>query len=208
MRGIAPPLLICSDTWQPPSRALVVDRGEPGDYDFLQRAFELCHTLEAAPVILTVARTERWARRRQRDAQEAMAQLGWDADFDFIVGCEPRSAVTSVARWRRCSFVMMEPTSVAPWWRWLSGWDSSWLAELASSLTIMTFPAMRALDLSSEQNGRTNAQASSPVHDLSCKITDGKKLQTNSSIAAGRNSDRQPTEKSFDEVNSNGNPTK
>jgi hypothetical protein len=160
IRGTTSPLLICSDTWQPSSRVLLVDQGERGNFHFLERASGLCRALEASPVILTVARSERWALRRQREAQDVLVRVGVHADFDFIVRCETRSAVVSVARWRRCSFLVMERESVAPWWRWFRGGGSDWIADLTDSLTIMTLPALPASDGLPEENSGASAEPS------------------------------------------------
>jgi hypothetical protein len=159
IHGTVAPLLICSDIWQPSSRVLLVDQGQRGSYRFLECATGMCRVLEATPVILTIARSERFALRRQREVQDVLARDGVHADFDFIVGCETRSAVMSVARWRRCPFLVMEQKTVAPWWRWFRGDGSSWLAEMAESLTIMTLPVVPGTSgLPGENSGTATAE--------------------------------------------------
>jgi K+-sensing histidine kinase KdpD len=90
--------------------------------------------------VLTVARTERQARQDQRAAEELFAARGLLADFDFVVGFDVRTAVASVARWRRCSHVVLEKTRSSSWWRWLRRDTMSLLSDLTDALTFLALP--------------------------------------------------------------------
>jgi hypothetical protein len=134
------PLLVCSPSWRPVSRILMVhQRRDPGSR-FLNAAADVCHAFGVMPAVLTVARTEGEARRRQGFAEEALAGLGVAADFDLVSGCDVRTAVKWIAPWRHCSHVLLERPSARPWWRRLRGDTPEQLLGLSDSLTLLTLP--------------------------------------------------------------------
>jgi hypothetical protein len=105
---------------------------------------------------LTVARFEQAARLRQQATQETLASSGIGADFDFIAGCDTGGAVLSVARWRRCSLVLLEQHASAQWWRWSGGMAAEWLVDVAESLSFLALPGKAIVHSSSkfENNAR------------------------------------------------------
>jgi hypothetical protein len=138
------PALVCSRSWQPVSRVLVLHRYRDLAGRFLDAAAHVCHCFRVRPVVLTVARTNAEARRRQRSVAEALAASGLDADFDAVVGADVGGAVASVARWRRCSHVFVDNRPAPPRWGWLRRGDADWLLGLSESLTFLTLPGTLA----------------------------------------------------------------
>jgi hypothetical protein len=133
-------VLMCPRSWEPVSRVLVLHEHRDPDHRFLDAATRLCHAFDTTPVVLTVARTEREARLRQQAAEERLGARRQPADFDCIVGCEVRSAVAWVARWRRCSHVFVGRESAPPWWRWPRGDTLRRLAGLSDALPLLGLP--------------------------------------------------------------------
>jgi hypothetical protein len=124
----------------PATRALILNQyGRPGD-GFLETVVAVCQTLRNAPVVLTVAGSERQAIIRERFIAESFAQRGLTADFDFVTGCDVQTAVARAAQWRRCSHVFVERRAVSPWRRWLFGDIMSDLKGLPDSLTLVAVP--------------------------------------------------------------------
>jgi hypothetical protein len=136
-------VLVCPRAWRPVSRVLVLNpEREPGGH-FLADVLQLCRAFAATPVVLTVARTEVEARRRQRSAEEAFAAALTPADFDIVVGCEVRAAVARVACWRRCSHVFLAKDNSSPWQRWLRGDGRRRLVGASDCLAFLALPAAR-----------------------------------------------------------------
>jgi hypothetical protein len=135
-------VLVCPRSWQPVSRVLVLHEHRDPNNGFLDAAAAVCHAFQIAPVVLTVARSEREARLRQRFAEERFGTCRQLADFDFVVGCDLRTAVAWVARWRRCSHVFVERGSAPPWWRWLRGDTLQRLFGLSDALTFLALPGV------------------------------------------------------------------
>ncbi len=131
-------MLVCSPTAPRASRALVVDQGDPDGQSFLTAAVALCHRLQAHPIVLTVAHSERAARSRQQAVRDVVAAGGLDADFDFLVGADVYTAVTQVAHWRRCPLVILERRGRTPWWRRSPG--AAALAAGAEPFSVLTLP--------------------------------------------------------------------
>jgi K+-sensing histidine kinase KdpD len=139
-RNTPTPVLVCPRSWRPLGRVLVLhDHQLPGNC-FLENASATCRVLRVEPVVLTVARTERQARQYQRAAEELFAARGLLADFDFVVGFDVRTAVASVARWRRCSHVVLEKTRATSWWRWLRRDTMALISDLTGALTFLALP--------------------------------------------------------------------
>jgi hypothetical protein len=101
-RNGGPATLICPDSAVPLKRILMVNG--PGQLAprFLESIVELCAAFQASLVVLTVARSERKAQRRQQSVREALAGQDVAVDFDFVAGAETALAVAQVALWRRC----------------------------------------------------------------------------------------------------------
>jgi hypothetical protein len=135
-------VLVCPRSWQPLSRVLILHEHRDSELHFLDAAAQICRAFQVSPVILTVARSEREARLRQRSAQERLDGCGQPADFDFVVGCDVRTAVACVARWRRCSHVFVERESAPPWWRRLRGDALQQLFGLSDALTFLALPSV------------------------------------------------------------------
>jgi hypothetical protein len=135
--------LLCPEIWQPVTRVLVLfDHEAPGNY-FRSAVVEVCRRFEVRPIILTVAASESEARERQLLADQVMCECDCPADFDYVVGEEVRSAVASVARWRRCSHVFVEKRYAryaASWWRWPWKNTVERLLDLSSSVAVVSLP--------------------------------------------------------------------
>jgi hypothetical protein len=143
-------VLVCPRTWRPFARALVLNQhGESGN-NFLESVIQLCLAFRITPVVLTVARSEGKARWHQQFAEKTFAEHGLPAYFDFVVGYNIRTAVASVACWRRCSHVFVERGNASTWWRWLRGDTMERLLGLSDSLTFLVLPSGRPAVPSSE----------------------------------------------------------
>jgi hypothetical protein len=145
-----PAVLVCPATYSPLSRLLLLYQGRHLDEPFLAGAGELCRRFQITPVVLTVARSERKARLLQLSARKVLADYSLSGDFDFVVGSEIRSAVASVARWRRCQLVVLGPDDTTPWWRWLRGSTIDQLLGLPDPLAFLTLPAVGAFEFPPE----------------------------------------------------------
>jgi hypothetical protein len=124
----------------PATRALILNQfGGPSD-GFLDTVVAICQTHRIAPVVLTVAGSERQARIRERFMADAFAQRGLIADFDFVTGWDVPTAVARAAQWRRCSHVFVERRAISLWQRWLFGDIMGELSGLSDSLTLVAVP--------------------------------------------------------------------
>lgn len=132
-------VLVSPRTWRSASRALLVHRGDPAGR-FLRNAADVCYAIGIPAIVLTVARSEIEARRLQHQAERVVASYELPFDFDFIVGCDVRTAVASVARWRRCSHVFVGKRDSASWWRWLRRNTLEQLLGLSESFTFLALP--------------------------------------------------------------------
>ena len=101
-------VLACPRTWVPLERVLVVDQAGSLNEPFLRNAMTLCGHLRAVPIVLTLAHSERAAILRREAICAALKDWGVEARLDFIVGARIGSAVTSVARWRRCQLILTQ----------------------------------------------------------------------------------------------------
>jgi len=133
--------LICSPACRSISRVLILHGPQERETSFLHSALSLCRLFEATPVILTLARNETRARQAQRIAEEACLHHQMPALLDYVVGLDSRTAVCSIARWRRCSHVFMPRRHSIPWWRWPRRDILKLLLESASSLSFLALPA-------------------------------------------------------------------
>jgi hypothetical protein len=104
----------------------------------------VCLAVRAAPVVLTVARSEREGQLRQQVAREALAGRGLGADFDLLVGSEIRAVVLHVARWRACPLVILERQGCPSWWRWLRGGTTEWFLNRTEAQAFLAIPATAA----------------------------------------------------------------
>jgi hypothetical protein len=117
---------------------LLLNQGLDPANSFLTSAAQVCRAFQVTPVVLTVARSEKEARLRQRFAEETFAAQKLPGDFDFVVGCDVRVAVSLEARCRRCSHVFVEKHNAPPWWRWLRGDVMQRLLGLSESFAFLT----------------------------------------------------------------------
>jgi K+-sensing histidine kinase KdpD len=143
LRGIELPILVCQRTWQPSSRLLVLHQANDSSQEFLNNVASLCDRLRVTPVILTVARNGREARVQEQVARTIWATRGLDADFDSLIGCDVRTAVVSVARWRRCTHIFVDHQRTSPWWRWLRGDTLGHFLGLTDSFSILALPTFQ-----------------------------------------------------------------
>jgi nucleotide-binding universal stress UspA family protein len=132
--------LICPTAWQPVSRILVLYQHADPAPAYLDAVATVCHRFDSRPVVLAVARTDAESRWRLRAAQGALALRGLAADFDTIVGGDIRSSVASVAKWRRCTHVVVAKRHATGWWRWLRGDPLEQLLDLSDQLTFLALP--------------------------------------------------------------------
>lgn len=134
------PILVCPNTWSPLTRALVVDEGYLPAESFLLQAAALCQRLEVETIVLTVATSERIARRRQATARSLLGTRGLRASFDSLTGARVRDAVSCVARWRHCQLVVLSREDSPPWWRWLRRESSTWLDNATEFASFLSLP--------------------------------------------------------------------
>jgi hypothetical protein len=139
-QGPPAPVLVCPPAWQPLARLLVINQPGGRDGCFLDTVAHLCRAVAVAPVVLTVARSEREGQWRQQLAEERLAAHRLPADYDCVVGCDPAEAAVGVARWRRCSHVVVERPRAAPWWGWLRGDLPVRLLRRADALAVLVLP--------------------------------------------------------------------
>ena len=132
--------LVCPAVRSPVSRVLILHAPHGNAETFLAAALSTCRLVRGNPVILTVARTERQARRGQLVAERACYANQVAAHLDYVAGVDVRAAVASIARWRRCSHVVLEQPQSAPWWRRLRGDTLERLLGLTDSLTFLALP--------------------------------------------------------------------
>jgi len=132
--------LVCPAVCSPVSRVLILHAPHGNAESFLAAALSTCRLVRGNPVILTVARTERQARRGQLVAERACYANQVAAHLDYVAGVDVRAAVASIARWRRCSHVVLEQRQAAPWWRRLRGDTLERLLGLTDSLTFLALP--------------------------------------------------------------------
>jgi hypothetical protein len=146
-RGHENAALLCAANSLALARILILyDQTKP-NAAFLESAARFAHVLEVPPVILIVAKTEREAHQRRSYAEGVCSSLRVAADFDFVVGCDPRSAVRRVAQWRSCSHLIVEREIAASWWGCASRRGQDHLRELTDSLTVLALPESIVLDV-------------------------------------------------------------
>jgi hypothetical protein len=120
-RSSSTSLLVCPRSWSPLARVLILHQNADPSNGFLEGALGLCRMLQTPPVLLTAAPSETEAQTRKRRVEKAFAGEWLHADFDFVVGWDLPTAVTRVARWRRCSHAILEQPKPSAWWSWLRG---------------------------------------------------------------------------------------
>jgi hypothetical protein len=152
-------VLVCTRAYHPVSRVLILHQPGHAEPGYLASALTLCKAFQVLPIILTAARTESKAREGQRAAETVCYAERMAAHLDYVVGLELRAAVASIARWRRCSHVIMPRRQAISWWRWLGGDTLKELLELADSLTFLALPECGiglppAATLNGQQNSR------------------------------------------------------
>jgi hypothetical protein len=160
-------VLLCSPNCTPMTRILVVYDHVAPNAAYLESVARLCQALEVYPVILIVAKTEREANLGRGYAEGICNFFRLQADFDFVFGCDLRSAVKRVALWRSCSHVIIERQNAVSWWQRRNGDLLDQLRRLSESLTILALPEAVAFDVPHKirgcslkmlRNGSTDAQ--------------------------------------------------
>jgi len=134
-----PALVFCSPIWVPPARILVIDHGDELNEDYLSAAAGICHSLRSNPIVLTIARSENTALRRQQIAQKVLAGFGLNVACDFIAGNRASANAMNVARWRRCQLAIVQRHIDPPWWHRFRDSTMDCLIELAESLPVLAF---------------------------------------------------------------------
>jgi hypothetical protein len=131
----------CPSSWKQVFRILILNHHRDTGKYFLEAAVSVCRAFEVTPVILTVAGSELEGLRRQRSAEDALANLRFSADFDLLAGRKSWKAVTGVVRWRRCSHVILENDEAFSWWPTRRISAMKLLADLSNSCTVLALPA-------------------------------------------------------------------
>jgi hypothetical protein len=142
LRRTAAAVLICTDAWSPLSRILVLNPRRDSQDCFLATAAQICRAFGVAPVVLTVAQSEKQAWMRQRQAQEVFAGQHTPADFDFFVGRDVGAAIALEAQWRRCSHAFAARQTTPSWRLWLRGEPYERVISLSGNLTILSYADM------------------------------------------------------------------
>jgi hypothetical protein len=131
-------VLVCPESWSPPSRFLVLDDGTCDGY--LDRALQLCWRLRMIPILLTLGRSERGARQRQTQIRQTLGDRSHLCVYDTVIGGDVSSAVARVARWRNCQTVIACHCPTNPWLRWLHTSPAVQLLDQADSLSLLALP--------------------------------------------------------------------
>jgi hypothetical protein len=131
-------VLVCPESWSPPSRFLVLDDGTNDSY--LERALQLCWRLRMIPILLTLGRSERGARQRQQKLRHTLGDRSHLYVYDTVIGSDVNSAVARVARWRNCQTAIACHCPTNPWLRWLHTSPAVQLLDQADSLSLLALP--------------------------------------------------------------------
>jgi hypothetical protein len=137
---LAPATLQCTGERKNLSHVLILDEGRRFTHAFLCGLVELCQSLEASPVVLTLAASEAAGQRRQERLQAEAAAVGLRAQFDVFVGHDPCAAVARVARWRHCGVVVRQRRGPSPWWKWLHRDALEGLTDLDNGPALLELP--------------------------------------------------------------------
>jgi hypothetical protein len=138
-------VLVGSKMSSPLSRVLLIDQGGDVNDGFLSRAAGLSQQLRMEVIVLTIARSERSAKQRQEVARELVGNSNLSAGFDFMVGVDVGTAVSAVARWRRCQLVVVRREE-SPWWRWMRSPSAGWFMNLDTCFSVMSLPPLTSRD--------------------------------------------------------------
>jgi nucleotide-binding universal stress UspA family protein len=132
-------VLICPEQWRSSlSRMLVLYRNREQNQDALATIIDLCRCVQATPIVLTVAGTEREGRLLQQPARIAFAEHGLGGNFDLLLGSEVAEAAARVARWRQCRLLVIGRYGRRPWARWFGGSTTERLLALAETFPVLT----------------------------------------------------------------------
>jgi K+-sensing histidine kinase KdpD len=140
-------MLMCPPICKPMTRIMVLHHQPNPNAAYLESVARLCRALEIQPIILIVATTEREAHFRQGYAEGVCNSFRLLADFDSIVGCDLRSAVSRVAAWRSCSHLIIARQNADSWWQRAKGDLLHHFRGLSDSLNILALPEAMALDI-------------------------------------------------------------
>jgi hypothetical protein len=175
--------LVCPPSHGPVSRALILHDAHADSVRMLSSALALCGLLQAVPVILTTADSEAAARHGRRIAEAACFRHRISAYLDYVAGMDLRSAVGSIARWRRCSHVIMAPRRVTSWWNRAGADTLEILLKSADSLNFLVLPE-RGILLPTGAGSAAGARSFSARLDYSAELKPRTiaSVETNSSV--------------------------
>lgn len=163
-------VLLCASPSGPINRMLVLNSPHTPKSGFMESVARFCHALEIHPVILISAKSEQEAAARQEKMEEVCHAQRLVADFDVVIGSDLCSAVSRVAKWRRCSHLVVERQSTGSWWSRTGGDLLEQFRGLADSLSILALPEAVTLDvphrIQSEPWGLLNHAAEAIYHPI------------------------------------------
>jgi K+-sensing histidine kinase KdpD len=125
-----------------------------------------CRWLAAELIVLTMARTERAARRSRLAVEAALAEQGLDAEVDSVVGGDAVESVAHVARWRRCPLVVMERQEISLWRRWLGRSPAEDALRAVHDFSLLLLPSKVNLNGSLAVPASAIKAPSLSVHDV------------------------------------------
>lgn len=154
-------MLICPELLPQLSRVLVVDGPEKADQAYLLAAIDVCRSLRASMVILSLGHSHGTAHLRRQQLQAILVRAGMEADIDLVVGSEMREAVVKIARWRRCQMVIFNRPPTNRWLNWLRPEPMSKLIDLEGTFIPMILSGEGSLR--SPKDCATAAPPTAPV---------------------------------------------
>ncbi len=89
-------------------RVLIIQEASTSTRGFIEAAAHVALCAQAEAVIVTAGRNESITRYAQETARSVCASHPVHVDFDLVAGADTRSAIASVARWRRCAWAIVE----------------------------------------------------------------------------------------------------
>ena len=140
-------VLLCAPTCGSINRILVLYDQSVLNAAYLESVARFCQALEMNPIILVVAKTAREAHLRQGYAEGVCNSFRLRADFDHVIGCDIRSAVTRVASWRSCSHLIVERRLATSWWQRSSVTGLERFRGFSDSLSLLALPEAIVLDV-------------------------------------------------------------
>jgi nucleotide-binding universal stress UspA family protein len=159
-------VLVCPSEAAFVSRVLVLDAPGQGDAPYLRLAAQICQSIRAGMVVLSLGASQRQVEQRRRQAQAALLPSEAMVDFDVVVGPNTNTALANVARWRHCQMVITRRQRRSFWRRWLGREAASGWLDPAVSLLHLILPASLPQSSDSDrtqENGNREELAQSPT---------------------------------------------